>query len=66
MVVMFSSGKGDGEDISEIGISHSLVPTLCGPNGCGTAGITPSWGNMADHFICPLKIAIRTSKWSRA
>lgn len=35
-------GSGDDcadEAISETGISHSEVPTLCGPNGSGRYGI---------------------------
>ena len=56
MVVMFSAGKGDVDGISEIGISHSVVPTLCGPWGLGTAGTIPSRGIIVVyHLEDPLK-----------
>ena len=52
MVVMFSSGRGDVEGISKIGISHSVVPTLCGPKGLGIAGTGLSCGNIVGgHFL---------------
>ncbi len=39
MVEIFESGVGEEEGISDTGISHSTVPTLCGPSGLGRDGI---------------------------
>lgn len=64
MVVIASSGTGDVEGISEIGISHSVVPTLCGPNGLGTAGIGLSCASIV--VVIPSNVLDQErSKWSR-
>lgn len=39
MVEMVGSGVCEDDGISEVGISHSEVPTLCGPKGVGSCGI---------------------------
>lgn len=39
MVEIWGSGTGEDEGISEIGISHSVLPTSCGPKGLGRDGI---------------------------
>lgn len=39
IVEILESGTGACEGISEDGISHSVVPTLCGPRGLGRVGI---------------------------
>lgn len=39
MVTIFSSGTDDDEEISDTGISNSVVPTLCGPGGLGRDGM---------------------------
>jgi hypothetical protein len=39
MVEILGSGVGEDEGISETGISHSVVPTLCGPEGSGRVGM---------------------------
>lgn len=39
MVETVGSGDGADEAISETGISHSEVPTLCGPKGSGRYGM---------------------------
>ena len=39
IVEILESGTGAEDGISEDGISHSVVPTLCGPRGLGRVGI---------------------------
>jgi hypothetical protein len=60
MVVRLSSGVGDVERISEIGTSHSVVPTLYGPNGFGMAGTGLNCGSMV------IEADAANYAWSRA